>query len=317
MPASTASPAFPDPIPGVIPFGSICTLAGATGVGKTALTATWIKRWLDGRSICWHPTNCPTAIGIIAGDRRWRSHRQWFDVAECPELLHYSLRDDDNFPWNDLRLWLRVKDVTNRALDRLKLPPGGLVILDPLALFLPGKVNEYKDVAIGLGVLDQLIKPRQLTAFGLFHQAKQMNDRTQRYSRPQDRILGSAAQLGFSDTAMYLLAPEDLGTAYYGFGWVPHNSPPATFEFTKDDSGLFVPYRGVVDTSPDSSKDRPTQLLTLLPETLSISTSDLFDLAKAQFSVSRATFNRDLKTLADHQLVAKDSWGKWTRRKAN
>lgn len=281
------------------------------------MTATWLKRWFDGKTICHRQTNCPTAIGVIAGDRRWQSHRQWFDTAGCPPLPHYSLRDDDLFPWNDLRLWPRFKDLTNRALDRLNLPPGGLVVFDPLALFLPGKVNEYKDVAIGLGVLDQVLKPRLLTALGLFHQSKQMSDRTQRYTRPQDRILGSAAQLGFSDTAMYLLGPEDLGTPYYGFGWIPHNAPPATFEFTKDKSGLFIPYEGVVESSDDPDKDRPTQLFQLIPESDSISTSDLFELAKEHFSISKATFKRDLKVLVDRQLVTRDSWGHVSRKQTN
>lgn len=235
---------FPDPIADLIPYGSICTLAGASGVGKTCLYATWIRRLLDSKTICGKATTRPTEIGILAGDRRWQSHRQWFDAAGIPEdaIKHYSLRDDEAFPWGDLRHTPKIKDMFQRALDKLDLAPGSLLIPDPLALWIPGKVNDYKDVAIGLGVIDNVIKPRDLTLLGIFHQSKQIADKSQQYKRPQDRILGSAAQIGFSDTAMYLLGPEDMDTPYYGFGWVPHNALADTFKFTRDAWGLFIPY---------------------------------------------------------------------------
>lgn len=246
VPASLTPTAtvYPSPIPGIMPYGSITTLAGASGVGKTALYASWIRRWLDGRTICGKPTERPVEIGLLVGDRRWASHRMWLDVAGIKdhEIKYYSLRDDDSFQWNDLRLWPKVPDLFQRALDKLQLRPGSLLIADPLPLWLPGKVNDYKDVAIGLGVLDRILKPRGLTTQGIFHQSKQLNDKSQQYARPQDRILGSAAQLGFSDTAMYLLGPEDLDTPYYGFGWAPHNAMHETFKFARDAWGLFIPY---------------------------------------------------------------------------
>lgn len=303
--------AFPDPLPGIIPFGSICTLAGATGVGKTALFATWVERWLTGRSICGVPTNTPTAIGIIAGDRRWRSHRQWFDVAGCPELPHYSLRDDDSFNWHTLRNPIQTRDAFQRALDKLALPPGGLVGVDPLAIFLPGRVNDYKDVAVGLGALDQLLRPRDLTAIGIFHQSKQLTDRNQQYKRPQDRILGSAAQLGFSDTAMYLLGPEDLDTPYYGFGWVPHHAPPATFKFIRDTWGLFVPYKDQAD------RNELEEVCALVPgpETPGAATATIAHAAELKLNLSRFAVHRYLRRLEHEGRVEQPARGRWRRTK--
>lgn len=241
---------YPDPIPGVMPFGSITTFAGASGVGKTALYAGWIRRWLDGKTICEKPTNRPTQIGLLVGDRRWQSHRQWLDAAGVSDQVkQYSLRDDPNFSWDQLRYTPRVKDIFSRALDKLQLDPGSLLIVDPMPIWIPGKVNDYKDVAVGLGVLDNVIHPRDLTTFGIFHQSKQLNDKSQQYKRPQDRILGSAATIGFSDTAMYLLGPEDLDTDYYGFGWVPHNALSETFEFVRDAWGMFFPHKAVKDNT--------------------------------------------------------------------
>lgn len=323
-PALCQDSPFLDPIPGVIPYGSICTLAGASGVGKTTLTASWVKRWLDGKSICGLPTNRPTSIGFVTGDRRWRSHRNLFDRAGCPPLPYYSLRDDASFDWNSLRTWVKTRDCFNRVLDRLALEPGSLLILDPLALFIPGRVNDYKDVAIGLGVLDQVLLPRQLTTLGLFHQSKQVNDKSAQYKRPQDRILGSAAQLGFSDTAMYLFAPEDLGTPYYGFGWVPHNAPPSTFEFMRDASGLFVPY--VSDGAPAveapaaprelTALERHAILYDLIPPD-GIGTTDLYLVAIEQLHVSLSTVKRDVSILVAQQLVIRDERGHLKRAKAN
>lgn len=314
VPTTLPSPTYPSPIPGIMPYGSITTLAGASGVGKTALYASWIRRWLDGRTICGKPTERPTEIGLLIGDRRWASHRMWLDVAGIKEgeIKHYSLRDDDSFPWNDLRLWPKVSDLFQRALDKLSLRPGALLIADPLPLWLPGKVNDYKDVAIGLGVLDRILKPRGLTTQGIFHQSKQLNDKSQQYARPQDRILGSAAQLGFSDTAMYLLGPEDLDTPYYGFGWVPHNALQETFKFVRDAWGLFIPYDGV------EAFDRMEHVYDAIPlDTQGITTNQLLAKVTTQVDVSRRTVFLCLKKLIGDGRVLQVRRGLYRRSKTS
>ncbi len=309
-PALPAASAFPDPIPGIIPFGSICTFAGASGVGKTALYASWIRRWLDGKTICDHPTNRPTEIGLLVGDRRWQSHRQWLDAAGIKEgeIKSYSLRDDDHFPWNDLRHWPKVSDLFSRALDRLNLSPGGLLLTDPMALWLPGRTNDYKDVAIGIGVLDRIIKPRQLTNMGIFHQSKQINDKSQQYTRPQDKILGSAATIGFSDTAMYLLSPEDLDEPYYGFGWVPHNALAETFEFTRDAWGMFLPYKTAKDQA-----ERQTILEYVPYEPLATAAIVLRVQDAIIPLISKSTIERRLKELLQQGHIVKVRHGVYVR----
>lgn len=298
-------PAFPDPIPGILPFGSISTLSGETGAGKNALVSEWVARFQTGRTICHHPTNAPTAIGMIAGDRRWRTAKTWLDVAGCAPIQHVSLRDDPTFKWAKLRDWRTTPQVFAEVLQQLALPPGGLLIVDPLALFLPGKVNDYKDMAIGLAMLDQVLHPLQLTTLGIFHQSKQSADQSKGYSRPQDRILGSAAQIGFSDTSMFLMTPSELAIDYYGFGWVPHNAPAETFEFTRARTGLFVPYKGMLDESDEAQYDRPTQVLQqLVPDdTDGIDRQELVAKIVEQFGVSPATAYRDIDTLKKRRQV--------------
>src|SRR5262245_2165747 len=86
--------AHPDPIPGVIPFGSLCLFLGPPKRGKTALLADWFARFRDGRSICGLPTNKPAGLGIITTDHKWALNQgPWFAGAGFPEVTHYSLRD--------------------------------------------------------------------------------------------------------------------------------------------------------------------------------------------------------------------------------
>lgn len=238
------APATPhtDPIPDILPHGSIATLSGASGVGKTALVAGWIRAWQSGGLINGHQTNTPIQIGMLAVDRPWRDHARWFAKAGCDPFAYYALRDDTSFNWNRFRDWKQVPQIFAECVDRIGLAPGSLLIVDPLPLFIPGRLNEYKDVAIGLALLDHELKLRQLSMLGIFHVGKQRGDAKQNYQRPQDRILGSGGQIGYSETAMYLLSPGETGNAYYEVGWVPHQIREEAFKLQRDEEGLFVPY---------------------------------------------------------------------------
>lgn len=235
---------YPDPIPVILPHGSICTLSGASGVGKTALVSGWIARWQRGASINGHATNTPTEIGLLAVDRPWRDYASWHERAGVAPIKHLALRDDYNFDWNVFREWRHVPTLFGQLLDRpeLNLAPGSLLIIDPLPLFIPGRLNDYKDTAIGMGLLDKVLRARQLTLLGIFHVAKQKANVQDRYLRAQDRILGSGGQIGYTETAMYLLSPEESDEPCHVAGWIPHQAKEETFRYKRDDSGLFVPF---------------------------------------------------------------------------
>lgn len=242
-PTAPAVPAaaYPDPIPHILPFGSIATLSGASGVGKTAFLAGMLAALQRGEPFCGHVTHTPAAIGVLACDRPWRDHNAWFQKAGCGDLPHYSLRDVD-YDWNALRDWRHIPKIFGQLVDLIHLPPGSLLVVDPLPLFIPGRLIDYKDVAIGLGQLDQQLKPRQLTMVGIFHVSKQKSNKNDRYLRPQDRILGSSALIGYSETAFYLLSPDEAEASAYEFGMISHQLPAQTFQFQRDTNGLFVPY---------------------------------------------------------------------------
>lgn len=234
---------YPDPLPGVIPHGSLCIFMGPPKRGKTALLAEWFARWRDGRSICGLETHRPAGLGILTTDHKWHLNQGgWFTQAGFPDIPHVSLRDDPAMLWRQLRIPARADDILNRALDRLALPPGSVVAIDVMGPFLTSRLNDYAEVVGGLGTISQMLDKRELTGIGLSHMGKQKGDSKDQYKDPFERILGSGAQIGFSDTMFYLLGPKDLDQPYYEVGWQPTHAPAGTFRFKRDAFGMFVPY---------------------------------------------------------------------------
>lgn len=233
---------FSAPIPGIIPFGTITLFIGLSGGGKTCMLASWFRRWRDGKSICGHPTNRPTGLGVVASDRSLESHRHWFDLAGYPEIPMYSLRDDPKLDWDKFKLPHELPIQFEIAIDRLALPPGALILFDPLAMFIQGNLLDYKQTAIGIALLDRVCKRKKITALGIQHMGKPKGDIKERYLRPQDRILGSAALGAFTDTQIALSVPAETGEDFYTLAWTPHTAPAEEFRFDRDDNGLFVPH---------------------------------------------------------------------------
>lgn len=235
---------FPDPIPGIIPFGTITLLAGPSQLGKTAMIASWCVRWRDGKTICGRPTTQPTSMGVIVADRKQASHKAWFEKAGWPDIPMYSFRDDPSTKWDDFLVRQRLRGLLIRGLDKLAaqgIGAGSLIIVDPLSPFIAGNLMDYKQSLVGVAQLDQICAERRITIMGIVHMSKQKGDTKDQYRRPQDRILGSAALGGFTDTQMYMIGPEDTDDDTYELGWIPHNAPQAAFRFVRDDAGLFIP----------------------------------------------------------------------------
>lgn len=308
-PVRHPSSPYPDPIPTILPFGSLSMLAGASGVGKTAFIAECARRMRDGASVCWHETNAPTAVGIIVGDRKWADHRQWFDAVGFPDILHYSLRDDLSFNWDQLHSRTEIVNVFKRSLDKLKLPAGGLLILDPISLFIAGNLNDYKTSAISMAKLDRELTARKLTTIGIAHTAKQKGDKKDRYIRPQDRILGSTALLGFTDTPIYILGPEEVDSDYYEVGWIPHHAQAETFQFSRHpETGLFVPY-----AAPNEEENLRHLHKYITEATAGTRTKDILEFGTDQLGVSQRTMHVYLGKLELKGKIQKISRGIWRR----
>lgn len=240
--SATRSQAFPDPIPGIISHGSLNLLAGASGVGKTCLMAWVLKRLRDGLPIFDRATNAPTKLGYVCADRGHTTARYWLDKAEYPDIAFYSLADDDAFNTSRLRSKVTLIKILGECFDKLSLPPGALVVVDPLAIFMGGNLNDYMNCAVACLEMRRECKRRQLTLIGTAHASKQKSDRKERYQRLQDRILGSSAQLGYGDTQLYLASPEETNERFYTFLWHSHTAPAEVFPLGRNKEGLFVPW---------------------------------------------------------------------------
>lgn len=309
---------FTDLIPGIIPFGSICLLSGPPHRGKTALLVTLLARLLKGDSLFGIPTCQPPAIGFICTDHKHQLNQsQWLSRAGIVDAVTlYSLRNDLNFEWERLRKAEQRSTAFDDCLERLQLPEGSLVIVDPVALFISSQLNDYHSVAIGLGKLDQILQRRNLTMWGTAHTSKLTDDPKKTYKRPIDRINGSGAQIGFADTAMALTGPEDTPSGCYELAVSPAMVPEFTYYYQRDDQGLFVPGVPLHDVGVDADLIDPNDpaeiLATLIHATMhrtppGISTTDLR--AQVKDKMSKTTFYRVLGELRMQGRIDIDGHG--------
>lgn len=299
---------LPDLIPKILMANTINLIAGASGVGKTAMTAEWLARFRDGRSICGKPTTMPAGgLGIVVCDRKWASHKQWFDLVGFGDIPHYSLCDDGGFNPEVLHNRVLLDGVFEKAIKSLGLGRGALVVVDPISIFISGNLIDYRQTAVSLIKLERICSRLGVTVLGTAHMSKQKG-KEDRYLRPQDRILGSTAFAGYTDTQMYLLSPDDLDTEYYGFGWIPHNAPSETFMFTRDSQGLFVPYE-----MPDKVQDQLHIYAMISEDPVGTRTKEILKACQDQINISKATFYRYLTEMKEAGKIEKIGHGSWRR----
>lgn len=296
------SPPFLDPIPGIMPFGTLTMLSGAPGAGKTAMVADFYVRWRDGRTIWGHATNAPTGFAYIASDRQWASHQQWFNQVGMPDIPHYSLADDPHFDIKNIEESKALglfHDALKQCNDGAPPIPGSMVTVDPVTpLFIAGSPNSSRAVAKTLLTMSREARSFQITLLLIGHFGKQPADRKARYQRPQDRIAGSGAFSGFSDTQMYLCEPDLPEHPYHSFGWNPRHQPPQEFSCVRNAQGLFVPYDAMEE---DAAASRVYDCLTEKGET---KIALIKDRAATRHQMSAATLKRALdRLLKDGRIV--------------
>ncbi len=309
-----SSPApWPDPIPGVIGFKSVTVFAGAPGVGKTTMMAEWIQRWRTGRTICGHATNPAAAYYFIAADRSWASHQQWFNAVGYPDIPHYSVVNDPTFNSIDLLKPHEAPAQFARILDRLQPIPGSSVFIDPVApIYIAGSTNDHRAVARSMVEFHVQTEQRQINLYLTAHFAKQRADPRELYARPQDRVSGTHAWQGFSDTIVYMVDPLPPQQPYTMLGWAPHHARAEDFAFVRDSAtGLFIPY-DVIREDESSA-----YILDSFNETGPTDLSLIRDRVLLQHGYSRATVTRALARLLLDGRICKTGRGKYQRVKVH
>jgi hypothetical protein len=317
-----------DPLPNILTVGSLNLLAGASGIGKTALIAGLARAFRDGGTIFGHAVTAPPAVGYVTADRPWSGTQHWFSQVGFGDIRHYSLVDDHSV---DLKLWRRKDKRTaffGMCVDQLDLPRGSLLIVDPIALFLGGNLIDYDAVAFACIELHRYLQDHEYCCIGVCHAAKQKSSENEKYARLQDRINGSGALLGYTGTQMYLAPPEETGESTYTFVWNPHCAPAELFSLSKGPRGLFdlsqaatanltgttavtitkAPDTGPPALRPDEYEELQAVYAKFLPgESLSVHT------VVSAIPHSRATVYRRLKRLVELGYLVNDAKGLWVR----
>ena len=310
-----------DPMPPVILRHSVNLLAGAPGTGKTAFLVYMVQTLQQKKPFFTLPAaSQPIYQAFIGADRSWDdSTRKWFDVQgiDADEFPHYSLQDDRKFQKSRLRKKHERIAIFKECLDRVSLdgtgifPTPTLIYVDPLALFLGGNLLDYDTCLVACSELRELCIDKGICIVGTAHAAKQKADKKETYLRLQDRILGSAALFGYTDTQLYLASPEETDRSSYTFLWAPHHAKSQMFAMTRDDEGRFVPVDGQPLESTTAGKGaKPLAdvdwLLSVLAEPRKA--TELVEVG-AERSVSRMTVYRRLNALVEQGRVRQVSRG--------
>jgi hypothetical protein len=282
----------PDPLPDILIANGISLLIGAPNIGKTALLASLFKSLRDGTPFFGHQPNAVPALGLVSADRGWEGGGgAWFGRVGYPDVPHYSMTDDPLFEPRTLRRKFARTELLGTFTDRLQLPLGSLLGIDPISLFLGGNLLDYDSVACALSEIRRMNRQRQLSAIGTAHTAKLKADRKDRYLRLTDQILGSTALSGFSDSLMYLASPEELNQAYYVLLIHSHRAPQQTIKLERDELGLFRPFVG----EENGGRTNMTRVLALIPSGGAEIAVDL--LRELALPISPRTLERVLKAL--------------------
>ena len=301
-------PGVPDVIPHYLPGGGLSLLAGAPGVGKTALLAGLLRDIRDGRAIFGHTLGTrPPAIGFINSDRSWdKGAGIWFGRVGYPDIRRYSIADDPTFSAKRLRKRFERTDLLCSFIDQLALPPGSLINVDPVSIFLGGNLLDYDTCYVASQEIRAYLRQKQYTLLGTAHSSKLKTNKQDRYLRMQDQILGSTALLGFSDTQMYLASPEELGKSYYAFLWHPHGAKSEVHYLDRDEQGLFLSWTGVDQVAQ-------SQLIAYIPDDgTAIEFGALVDAAQA-VPLSRRTVKNIIDSLMERGVIERAGHGKYRR----
>lgn len=310
-----------DPLPNILKLGTINLLAGASGIGKTAFLS-WLIRQLElGAPVFGHPTTAPPAIGFLAADRSLEENSHWFRLSGVETLRKFSLVDDEIALPNQRMKHLRV-DFFKQCVEKMDLPPGSLLIVDPIALFLGGNLLDYDSCAFACIEIQRWIRSpaRRYCLTGVCHSAKQKADSNDRYLRLQDRISGTMAQLGYTSTQMFLAGPAETGedeSGLYTFMWNPHTAPEEVFQFPKGPNGLFLTdaavCRTVILPGTDALTDADLKVLAALPvDGTPISTHQLLSTLTTT-SIARSSVFRSLQILIKLGQAERLKHGLWRR----
>lgn len=226
-----------DVIDTVVPAHEVSLLAGASGAGKTTLLLEVLKHLQQNKPVFGHEITNDLKVGFIAVDRTWEAYKKTAQLVgvDVSQLYVRALIDDDNIDTkvlesNPLQLLMQL-------LAEMVRNDRQLVVIDPLAVLLGCDLNKYHVVAAKLIQLNRFCRINGLTIVGTHHATKARTESG--FKRPQDRINGSGALLGFTSTQLFMSAPEENGTEYTEWHIVSHHAKAKVVYLKRAENGTF------------------------------------------------------------------------------
>lgn len=191
----------------------------------------------QGQAVYGHATRPDLKIGYLAADRSWDAYSRLANQVgvDMSKMTVISLVDD---PGINLDLLENdPKKILYGVLTKMVEDKCNFVIVDPLPYLMGCDMNTYHKVAAKLIYLNRFCKMNGLTVLGTHHATKARTD--QGFKRPQDRINGSGALLGFTSTQLMLDSPQENGSDTTHWHIVSHHAPPKVIKLKRNAAGLF------------------------------------------------------------------------------
>jgi putative DNA primase/helicase len=191
---------------GRIPLGSITTLVGYGGEGKSLLSSAIAAHVTRGTPFIDH-TPCPQgAVVVLAGEDRPKTLKKRYETSGADIAKVHLLRGQLVYNRRDLTevaITLRDIDAIRVALEQVG--DCKLLIVDPIGDFIPGiDSNKDNEVRSLLSPLAALAEEHELAVLMISHRKKNSGDRA------DNMALGSVAFTAKARSVLHLMAdPTD------------------------------------------------------------------------------------------------------------
>lgn len=285
-------------IDGILPERELSLLAGPSGGSKTTWLFQSLQLWREGQDVHAHHSHpCPFVYASL--DRSQESaeetmERVGIDVSSIPLLRGV----EENIS--------SIEGLLNLA--KTKVPDARLFMIDGFATLVPGgKTNDYHSVANFLRNITRLCKKHDITILGLIHAAKTKEN--EKYLNPRERILGSVAWAGFSETLFFIAptAPDNVVDNCRLLEILPRQSAQERFELELDNRGRLIPSKRRIEQDNDT-----VSFLDGIPLEEDFSVDEL----AANLKVRRAKAYSILKQLVENGAIARVGSGTYRRTKS-
>lgn len=215
----------------ILPAREVHFLAGPSGAGKSTFNFQFLENWSSGNKVFGHSSH-PVPFLYVSCDRSLASvYRTIKRVGTKPPEMMMSVIDAN------------IKTMASLQQHVLtKFPTAKFLIFDGIASLTPqGKIGDYQTVSDFLKDLSSWCQRNDRTIMGMGHSAKTKEGET--YLSPRERILGSVAWGGFSETVIFIepAKADDTGNKLRYLHLLPRNFREERFEMELSSEGLLIP----------------------------------------------------------------------------